>query len=377
MLRLSRFSLHLPRAVAFMPGLPAFDEFPVKVWTRLLTVQAHRMQPDMAGYNFHLGGYGPLREALTSYLRSSRKVVCDPDQVFIVSSTRAGLDIICRLLCDPGSAVLMEDPGYNPAKNVMRAAGLNIVPVPLDADGLRIDLAERSDPTARLVYVTPSHQWPTGVSLSVRRRQQLLDWAERRSAWVVEDDYDSEFRFDGRPLPTLQGIDGGRHVIYLGTFSKVMFPSLRTAYVVVPRSLAPAFREAVPYAGQEPPMHIQAALAEFIHQGHFFSHIRRMRRLYKRRQALFTDAMIRHLGDGIPVDRPAGGMQLSLVLPGVCPATAVSLSAGAAGLYAKPFSISALTNAVPNALHLGFAAVPERLIDPSAKTLASIILATR
>jgi GntR family transcriptional regulator/MocR family aminotransferase len=153
------------------------------------------------------------------------------------------------------------------------------------------------------------------VTLSAARRQQLLDWAERQNAWVIEDDYDSEFRFDSRPLATLQGLDGGRRVCYIGTFSKVLFPSLRTAYVVVPRSLISAFRQAIFFAGQEPSLHIQSALAEFIHEGHFFSHIRRMRRVYKRRQASFVTTLARELGDLIPIERPAGGMQLSLTLP--------------------------------------------------------------
>ena len=305
----------LPEVVAFTPGVPAFDEFPIKVWARILAFQAHRMQPDMADNDCHIGGYGPLREALTSYLRSSRMVACESDQIFVVSSARAGLDLICRLVGDPGTSCLVEEPGYNAAKNVIRAAGLKIVPVPVDAEGLRIELRERRDPRARLAFVTPSHQWPTGVSLSAARRQQLLDWAERQNAWVIEDDYDSEFRFDSRPLATLQGLDGGRRVCYIGTFSKVLFPSLRTAYVVVPRSLISAFRQAIFFAGQEPSLHIQSALAEFIHEGHFFSHIRRMRRVYKRRQASFVTTLARELGDLIPIERPAGGMQLSLTLP--------------------------------------------------------------
>lgn len=369
--------LDLPDVVAFTPGVPAFDEFPVKVWTRLLSLQTHRMSPEMADNDVHVGGYGPLREALASYLRSSRTVVCQPEQVLIVSTARAGLDLIARLTADPGMAAFMEEPGYNTAKKVLRLAGLNVVPVPVDAEGLRIDLGEQAMPAARLAYVTPSHQWPTGVSLSQARRRRLLQWAERRDGWIVEDDYDSEFRFAERPLPTLQGLDGGKRVIYLGTFSKTMFPSLRTAYVVVPRAMAPSFRNAVHYLGKEPPLHVQAALAEFIQQGYFFSHIRHMRRVYKRRQAAFVDAMHTSLGGTMRVQRPAGGMQMLLSLPADYPATAVSRSAGRAGLHARPLSVYAQTDAVPNALHLGFAAVPDRLIGPAAGKLANAILSSR
>jgi GntR family transcriptional regulator/MocR family aminotransferase len=365
----------LPDVVAFAPGVPAFDEFPVKTWVRLLSLQAHRMQPDMADNDAHVGGYGPLREELSSYLRLSRMVACQSDQVFVVSSARAGLDLICRLIADPGTSCLMEEPGYNAAKNVMRAAGLEIVPVPVDAEGLRIDLGEGSAPEARLAFVTPSHQWPTGVSLSANRRQRLLDWAERRNAWVVEDDYDSEFRFDSPPLATLQGLDGGRRVFYTGTFSKVLFPSLRTAYVVVPRPLISAFRQAVYFAGQEPALHIQAALADFISEGHFSAHVRRMRRVYKRRQSIFVEALVRGLGSQIPVVRPPGGMQMSLILPKEYKAEEVSLSAAAAGLHARPLAIYASTDAAPNALHLGYAAIPDRRIEPATEALAAAILA--
>ncbi len=200
----------------------------------------------------------------------------------------------------------MEEPGYIAAKSVMGAAGLRVIPIPVDAQGLRIEAAPRVDPNPRLAFVTPSHQWPTGSSLSAARRQQLLNWAERTNAWVVEDDYDSEFRFDSRPLATLQGLDGGRRVIYIGTFSKVLFPSLRTAYVVVPRALIPAFQQAVYFAGQEPALHIQTTLNQFIQESYLFSHIRRMRRVYKRRQRRFVESLARHLGDWITIQRPPG-----------------------------------------------------------------------
>jgi len=360
--------------VAFTPGIPAFDEFPAKTWARLLAGQAQRMHPEMADSEAHVGGYGPLREALRSYLQSSRMVVCDSDQVFVVSSARAGLDVTCHLVADPGASCLVEEPGYNLAKAVMRTAGLKIVPVPVDEEGVKIDLGERCEPEARLAFVTPSHQWPMGVSLSAARRQQLLDWAERRNAWVIEDDYDSEFRFDSRPLATLQGLDRGRRVIYIGTFSKVLFPSLRTGYVVVPKQLITTFRLALFLSGQEPPLHIQAALAEFIEQGYFFSHIRRMRRIYKRRQACFVDALTRHLGERVPVARPPGGMQLVLTLPERIQAEAVSRSAAKAGLHVRPIGVYSLSETAPNALHLGFAAVPDHQIESATRILASAIM---
>lgn len=367
--------LELPENDAFTPGVPAFDEFPAGLWARLAARQFHRMQPELADNDAHVGGYGPLREALSAYLRSSRMVRCEAEQIFIVNSSRAGFDLVCRLITDPGDAGIIEEPGYITARYIMKANGLRPVPVDVDREGLCIDRPECSGPTVKLAYVTPSHHWPTGVSLSATRRQQLLDWARRHNAWVIEDDYDSEFRFDSRPLATLQGLDSGEHVIYLGTFSKVMFPSLRIGYVVVPRRLTSLFRHAVYFAAQEPALHLQAALAKFIEDGHFFAHIRRMRQLYKRRQAHFVEALVRELGDLLPVERPAGGMQLMLSLPERHAAEAVSRLAADAGLQARPVQAYAMTGGAPNALHLGFAAVPDRRIDAYTRQLADAIRA--
>jgi len=365
--------LDLPDAVAFTPGVPAFDEFPVKVWSRLLADHAHKMHPELADNDAYIGGYGPLREALASYLRTSRMVDCGVEQVLVVSSARAGLDIICRLLANAGDYCLVEEPGYNTAKEIMKSAGLNLLPVTVDEEGMSISSTTRSDSNPRLAYVTPSHQWPMGFSLSANRRQQLLEWANRQNAWVVEDDYDSEFRFDSRPLATLQGLDGGKRVIYLGTFSKTLFPSLRIGYVVVPHELTSVFRQSLFYAGQEPPLHIQAALAQFIQDGFFFSHIRKMRRVYRRRQANFVDALRRYLTKDIPVARPPGGMQLVLNLPKELKVDVVSLLAANVGLHARPISMYALTEKAPNALHLGFAAVPDKRIRSETRKLASAI----
>jgi GntR family transcriptional regulator/MocR family aminotransferase len=368
--------LDLPEAVAFTPGVPAFDQFPARIWGRLLANHAYRMHPEMADNDVHIGGYGPLREALTTSLRASRMVDCQPDQVLVVSAARAGLDLVCRVLAEAGASALVEDPGYNTAKTTLRAAGISIAPVPVDGEGMRIDVGESSAPDARLAYVTPSHQWPTGVSLSAARRQELLRWAGRRNAWIVEDDYDSEFRYAGRPLATLQGLDGGKRVIYLGTFSKVMFPSLRVGYIVVPQSLVAVFRKALYYAGQEPPLHVQAALADFIHDGHFSAHIRKMRRVYKRRQGAVVDELFKHIGHRIPVERPPGGMQMALTLPPEYRAADVSQAAARAGLHVRSFDLYSHADSAPNALHLGFAAVSDRGIRPAAEALANAILAS-
>lgn len=365
--------LDLPEAVAFTPGVPAFDEFPVKVWSRLLADHTHRMNPELADNDAHIGGYGPLREALASYLRSSRMVDCTVEQVFVVSSARAGLDIICRLVANEGESCFVEEPGYNTAKEIIRSAGLNLLPLTVDEEGISISSVSQYDSNIRLAYVTPSHQWPMGVSLSASRRQQLLDWANKQNAWIVEDDYDSEFRFDSRPLATLQGLDGGRRVIYLGTFSKVLFPSLRIGYVVVPPDLINLFRQSLFYAGQEPALHIQAALTQFILDGYFYSHIRRMRRIYRRRQAKFVDALSRYLRKGIPVIRPPGGMQMALTLPDELKAEVVSQAAAGFGLHVRPIGIYAITERAPNALHLGFAAVPDRRIQSETQKLANAI----
>ena len=263
----------------FRPGTPAIDHFPFDLWSRLLAKYWRREPAGLLPYT-DPAGYEPLRAAIAEYISAARAVRCDPEQIIVVSGAQQALDLATRLLLDPGDEVWMEDPGYNGARAAFLGAGVKPVAVPIDNDGLDVTMGEKLSPHARLAYVTPSHQYPTGVVMTLSRRLGLLRWAERKRRWILEDDYDSEFRYASRPVPSLQGLDKSGTVIYCGTFSKVLFPSLRLGYIVVPASLVDAFRGAKAVVDRHCPTVEQAVLAEFIAEGHLARHIRRMRMLY-------------------------------------------------------------------------------------------------
>jgi GntR family transcriptional regulator/MocR family aminotransferase len=359
-----------PPYPAFLPGIPAFDIFPAVAWAKLLSARCHNMSLDLAGEGVHIGGYPALRTALADHLKTARGVLCEPSQIVVTSSARAALTAVCRLLARPGDRCLIEDPGYPIARRIVVDCGLEAVPVPVDMDGIRIG---PRGPNAHLAYVTPTHQLPLGVSLSPDRCEALINWARREDAWIVEDDYDSEFRYAGRPVVALQHSDPDGRVIYIGTFSKTMFPSLRVGFVVVPKRLARSVSVAVHISGQEPTLHVQAALADFIMQGHYAAQIRRARRVYQRRQRLLVDALNKHLKGIVSVSQQPGGMSLFVPLPPDIPALSVQSLAAKEALHIRAVSYYAVGAEAPNAVHLGFAAVLDRLIDPAVARLAKVI----
>src|SRR4051794_27308303 len=329
----------LPRA--FRPGLPAFDTFPFDVWTRLVARRWKQPPPELLSYG-DPAGYWPLRVAIAAYLHAARGVQCTADQVIVVAGSQQGLDLAARVLLDPGDHVWIEDPGYVGARGALRSAGAQLVPVPLDQEGLRVAAGIDKCPDARMAYVTPSHQFPLGVTMSLSRRLALLDWARRADAWLLEDDYDSEYRYTGRPLPALQGLDRDRRTIYLGTFSKVLFPSLRLGYLVVPADLVAAFVAARALADRHPPSIEQAALADFITEGHFARHIRRTRALYAERQAALLAAADRELAGLIELPPAEAGMHLVGWLPPGANDAEASYCAARAGVDAPALSAYAL-----------------------------------
>ena len=274
-------------ARAFNAGSPPFDAFPLDVWARLLTARMKRSGGELLAYG-EPAGYRPLREAIASYLRTSRGVHASADEILVLTSSQQALDLIGRLLLDPGDTACLEEPGYPSAAAALQAAGAVLCPVPVDESGLQVERL-RECPRARLVYVTPSHQYPTGVTLPLDRRLALLAWASETGAWIVEDDYDSEFRYAGRPLAAVQGLDTRGRVLYVGTFSKMMFPSIRIAYLVVPPELAEPFAVGRSLLDGHTALHTQAALADFMEHGQFALHLRRMRSLCaERRDALLA-----------------------------------------------------------------------------------------
>lgn len=360
-----------PQSVEFQPGIPALDNFPRLRWSRLLQRHAMRSDPTLLDYA-HIGGYAPLRQEIAKYLNGSRGVACHPKQVIVVTSTRAAVSVTCAVLWPAGSMIAVEDPGYQVIQRILLAAGHELCHIPVDARGLQTHMLPDVSKQCAGAYVTPTHHWPTGRTLSAERRLELLDWARQSDAWVIEDDYDSEFRFDSPPVTTVHSLDRGR-VIYIGTFSKTMAPSIRTAYLVVPRDAASNFEREVFGMGIEPSLHIQAAIADFIREGDFSRHIARMRTVYARRRDLLVESLQETFGESLAVHCPPGGLQLVATLPDDVSDLEVSHRAADAGIVARPMSNWAVTRPGPSALQLGFAAVPESKIASGVERLHAAI----
>lgn len=360
------------------PGLPALDAFPRKVWHRLVSQRARSGERALLAYP-DPAGYRPLREHITTYLALSRGVTCRPEQVFVTGGYRSTLELVLRSLARPNDRVWFEDPGYLLARSFLSETGVQLVPVPVDAEGIDVERGTQLDAQARFAFVTPSHQSPLGHTLSLPRRIALLDWAETASSWIVEDDYDSEFRYVGRPLPALKSLDRRDHVIYCSTFSKVMFPGLRLAYAVVPeRAVERVTRVACSMNAGSPTL-LQAAAADFIGQGHFARHLKRMRALYQERRMLIVYALQQAFGERLMVDLPPGGIQFAVQFmsgpDGLVDDVAVAARASQAGIAVVPLSIwyaSGRTERTPRGLVIGFANV----VDASeARRLAATLRA--
>jgi len=315
---------HQTAAIAFISGIPALDLFPSGLWSRL-SARRWRNATGVEGarllnYGNPLG-YFPLRRAIAQYVALSRGVRCEPGQVIVTAGAQQALDLAARVLLERGEAAWLENPAYFGARSAFEAAGASIVPVPVDAEGLNVAAGEAASPAARLVYVSPSHQFPLGVTMSMRRRLALLDWATRAGAWVIEDDYDGEFRYVGRPLASLQGLDADRsavegpagasgRVLYVGTFSKTLCPALRLGYLIVPPVLVDTFAGAKSAAVGHTASVEQAVLADFLDEGHFSRHVRRMRVVYAERQAAMVAAAAEHLSPWVDVQPSPAGMHL-------------------------------------------------------------------
>ena len=360
----------------FRVSLPALDHFPFNTWSALFARHARRPRLETTGYGDPFG-YMPLREAIAEYLGTVRAVRCTPNQVMIVSGSQHGLQVAVRTLLEPGDAVWMEEPGYPGARQVFVSAGVEMVPVPVDAEGLDVKEGLRRQPGARAVYITPSHQYPLGHTMSAARRVQLLDWAARSGAWILEDDYDSEYRFGGRPIASLQGLDADARVIYVGTFSKVLFPALRMGYVVVPEDLIPAFRAAREAVDIFPPGLVQAALADFIKEGHFARHIRRMKMLYAERRKTLSASIRKYMGADIEIVGAEAGMHLVMMLPAGVDDKAVGVSAAAAGIATIPLSTCCLRHPRLGGLVLGYAHTNGEQIHEAVQKLAAIVDSSR
>ena len=358
----------------FQTGVPALDLFPWMLWARLLGHRARRAGAALSGYG-SVRGYLPLREAIAGYVTAARGARCTAAQIVVTAGAQQGLDLVGRVLVDPYDVVWLEDPGYPAARGVFAAAGARIVPVGLDADGLQPATAVGGT-SPRLVYVTPSRQYPTGITMSAARRLELLRWADAADAWIVEDDYDSEFRYASQPLGCLQGLDEGGRVIYVGTFSKTVFPGLRLGYLIVPEGLVDAFGEARAVCDRQPPGLEQAVLADFIVLGHLARHVRRMRTLYEERRDALLAAAHESLGDGVTFGDTAAGMVALAWLPARVDDREVSRRALAAGVEAPPLSSYAIRPLRRGGLLLGYTGFPPQALRAGVRLLAAVLRKT-
>lgn len=357
---------------AFMPGVPDVSRFPTKVWSRLQNKYWRRAQSELLTYD-HGGGYLPLREAIADYLRLVRSVNCEASQILITTGIHQSIDLSIKLLADAGDRAWVEEPCYWGTRSVLQSLNIKPVPILVDAEGIAVKKTDLRHPP-RFMFVTPSHQYPLGPVMSLSRRRMLLEYASIHNAWIMEDDYDSEFRYTGRPLAALQGMDTHQRVLYLGSFSKTLFPGLRIGFLVVPPALAGTFATGLSELYRGGQMVTQAVLADFMLEGHFASHIRRMRLLYAERLILLQSAIAERFGTSLPISGGDAGLHLTLMLPPGCDDLALSRAALHAGIIARPLSRYYMK--APSArcgLILGYACVPHELIKPTFERLADLI----
>ena len=354
---------------AFMPGVPDVSRFPARVWSRLHTKYWRRPRPDLLTYAPG-GGLALLRHVLADYLHTSRSVRCTPGQIIVTTGIHQSVDLAVRLLSDPGDLIWTEDPCYWGVRSVLHVSGLQTRPIPVDDEGINPSPADLAQPP-KLMLVTPSHQYPLGMVMSLARRRMLLEYARQNQCWIIEDDYDSEYRYGSRPLASLQGLDTAGQVIYVGSFGKTLFPGLRVGYIVVPEALAESFATASAELYREGQLLQQAVLAEFIAEGHFTSHIRKMRTLYGQRRQTLLDAAAQRYGSAFSAVGGDAGLHLVMQLPDGTDDRSVAAAAlkrnivvrALSGYYAEPAR-------APSGLLLGYACVPDEEIAPAFNTLA-------
>jgi GntR family transcriptional regulator/MocR family aminotransferase len=362
--------------VPFRINLPELDQFPIETWARLqgaVLREARRSSRivSLLGEAEAQGDHS-LRQAIADHVSIARGVRCSAETVIVTAGAQHAIDMLLRVLTQPGDAVGLEDPCFPGALSAARAAACRIVPVPVDAQGADLESVLPSAGDLRVLLLCPSKQFPLGVTMSLPRRLALVDWARRSAAWIIEDDYDSEYRFDGKPIPSLQGLDGGRQVIYVGTFSKVLFPSLRMGFIVCPPSLVEPLAAARAISGRHGSTLEQRVLARFIDDGHLARHVRRMKALYRDRQAVLLAACRRHLGGCLEIERADSGLQTVAWLPAGSDDRQVARAARSLGVEVAPLSRFCLQANRPPALVLGFGGFTAEQIRAAAGLLARV-----
>jgi GntR family transcriptional regulator/MocR family aminotransferase len=356
----------------FRTGTPALDAFPTKSWGRLLARRWRDSARDILPYG-DSAGYLPLRKAIASYLTTMRGVRCVPEQIIILAGSQHALELIAKILLDPEDAAWIEDPGFLGARAAFSSTGARLVPVRVDDEGMDIANGIKRCPNPKLIYATPSHHYPLGMTMSLSRRLALLKFANATGAWIIEDDYDSEFRYVGRPLAALQSLDREQRVIYVGTLSKLLFPSIRIGYIVSPPDLFDAFVNARKLGGHQSPMLDQAVLADFIAEGHFARHVRRMRALYAERQQALIKAAARELNGLLHVPANDGGMHLMGWLPEGVNDRVAYKAAMKQGVEVTPLSAYCIEPYGRGALRLGYTGYTPKQIWNGTRQLAGAL----
>jgi len=356
---------------AFRMSEPALDHFPFTIWSRLVARHSRGVRRGALNYGSPMGDL-PFRQAVAAYLRTARAVRCEAEQIMVVSGSQQALEITARVLLDPRQPVWVEEPGYAGARDALAMAGARLVPVPVDEEGLDVAAGIKICRRARAAYVTPSHQYPLGATMSASRRLQLLDWAQATGSWIIEDDYDSEYRYDSQPIAALQGLDRDARVVYIGTFSKVLFPALRVGYLVIPPDLVDRFsavREAMDIC---PPALNPAVLADFIGEGHFARHLRRTSLLYRERRSTLVENLGRTLGPRLQVVGAEAGIHLVALSdrPGD---RSISQRAAREGLWVMPLSACYLSKPLHHGLVLGYGGTSVAEIPKAVQRLRRVI----
>ena len=361
---------------AFSVSQPSVDLFPFHVWSKLVARYWRNLHLSALHYGDPMG-FRELREVIGAYLRAARSVRCEWQQIMVVSGSQQALDISARVLLDVGSPVWVEEPGYWLTRHTLTAAGCSLVPVPVDDDGLDVAVGIERCRKARAAYVAPSHQYPLGATMSASRRLQLLEWAQGSGSWIVEDDYDSEFRYDSKPIASLQGLDHSSRVIYIGTFSKVLFPSLRVGYIVIPCDLVEHFAAARHAMDVSPPHSYQAVLADFIKEGHFSRHIRRMRLAYSERREILVNCIRKELDSVLKTHGAEAGLHLTVTLPKGYRDRVIAARAARQNLWLWPLSPSYLGATHRQGLILGFGGSTVEEIPNAVRRLRAVLTSER
>jgi GntR family transcriptional regulator/MocR family aminotransferase len=373
LLAVDRLEIPEPQAeISFRFGNPAAAQFPIELWRRLLSRHCHNSAA-LLNYMPDAAGYVPLRMAIADYLGRSRAVRCSAEQIMIVNGSQQALDLIARLTINPGDWVAVEDPGYWGARHCFQGQGAKLQAVSVDAEGLDVAALSQYHQTFKLLYVTPSHQFPTGVTLSLSRRLAVLQWAQQTGTLILEDDYDSEYRYGDRPIPSLQGLDSNNTVIYMGTFSKTLFPSLRIGYLVVPTAWIPVVSRVKWLCDRQSPTLEQYALTDFIAEGHFERHIRRMRHLYDHRRQVLVNALKDYFGSRVSILGESAGIHLMAKIETALSDEAAIQKAAIAGIGMISAQGYYLTAPKTGEFIFGYAQLDETQIEQGIQKLAQVL----